>query len=213
MTTGRRGPAPEPAAIKKAKGNPGRRPINDEAEALESGAHGASSGSDPSEGAGGGIEQAAVPSITPPDWINADGLAVWHRLAPRLAAMRILQLPDSDTFARYCQDFGRWVKLQKRIDAEGETYTSTSPHGEYVRLHPAVMMSDRLNRTLLAFEANFALNPADRQRLFAARASAAGAGTGAGGADLFGHSEGGGGGEDRSADKPTESRSPVGMLN
>jgi P27 family predicted phage terminase small subunit len=210
MSTGRRGPAPEPAAVKAAKGNPGRRPINEE-ELAASGAGGANTGAAPSEGAGGEPEQTAAVAVQPPDWINADGLAVWNRLAPRLVTMRLLQLLDADTFGRYCQDFGRWVKLQSKLDREGETYTSQSPHGEYIRSHPAFMQADRLNRTLLAFEQNFGLNPADRQRLFAARAAA---GAGAGGADLFGNSEGAGGGDDnRSPAATPERRGPIGLLN
>lgn len=211
MSSGRRGPAPEPAARKRAKGNPGRRPINDETEALEAGAHGAGFDAEPSEGGGGG-ESVAVPTIQPPDWLNADGLVVWNRLAPRLATMRILQLLDSDTFARYCYDFGRWVKLNRRIEGEGETYVVTSNHGTYNRAHPMLVVVDRIERRLEAYESNFALNPADRQRLFAARAAAAGAGSGAAGADLFDRSEGVGGEGDKSS-PPSDKASPVGFLN
>ena len=93
--------------------------------------------------------------------------------------MKVLQHVDAFSFARYCQDFGTWVKLQKILDVEGTTYESESPHGKYVRSHPAFMQADRLNRTLISMEGDFGLNPAQRQRLFAARAAAAGAG------DLF----------------------------
>lgn len=221
MTTGRRGPAPQPAAVKKAKGNPGKRTgakaLDDQAR-LEAGAGlptGAGSAVPSSEGAGGDIATAevAAASIPAPHWLNGDGLEVWNRLAPKLATMKILQHLDADAFGRYCQNFGRWVKLQKRLDTEGETYESESPHGKYIRSNPAFMIADRLDRALERAEANFALNPADRQRLFAARAAAAGAG----GADLFGHPVGGGGkaddrpaAGDRNTDQPKRA---VGFLN
>jgi P27 family predicted phage terminase small subunit len=221
MTTGRRGPAPEPAAVKLAKGNAGKHQSPAELRnqaAIEAGADlplGASSPADVSDGAGGGgdLPAVAVPTLNPPDWINADGRIVWDRLAPRLATMRILQAVDVEAFARYCQNFGRWVKLQRRLDTEGETYTSESPHGTYIRSNPAFMVADRLDRALERAEANFALNPADRQRLFAARA-AAGAGGGAG-ADLFGEqSAGGRGGDaDRPAGTPAAPTRAVGFLN
>lgn len=164
MAGGRRGPAPEPAAVKVAKGNSGHRPIEtaemeDEANAAAAAVAGSS-------------------EIQPPDWLNEGGLKIWAELATRLAAMKILTLIDTNTFARYCQLFGRWVDLERILDTDGTTYESESPHGKYVRAHPAFTQASRLNRELMMLEQNFALNPADRQRLFAARA-AAGAG------DLF----------------------------
>lgn len=212
MTTGRRGPAPQPASVKLAKGNPGKRGGSQalaEQAKQEAGPGaglqpGASFTGTPSDGVGGGA--VSVATLTPPDWINPDGLEVWNRLAPKLATMRILGSLDLDAFARYCQNFGRWVKLQKRLDLEGETYTSESPHGTYVRSNPAFMIADRLDRALERAEANFALNPADRQRLFAARAAA---GAGAGG-DLFGQPQKPG---DRTGDDPDAPRArPIGIL-
>lgn len=215
MATGRRGPAPQPAAIKRAKGNPGNRPIataEQEAEAARlaalsdhgfdsarDGGAGADSAQVPSEGGGGSAAHDA------PDWLSVEGREIWDWLAPRLTTMKILQQLDVGAFGRYCNNFGRWVKLQKRLDAEGETYESESPHGNYVRANPAFMMADRLDRACERAEANFALNPADRQRLFAARA-AAGAGAG-----LFDHPSDGAGGEDRPQEG--ERRSPIGLLN
>lgn len=219
MAGGRRGPAPQPAEVKRAKGNPGHRPLlteEMEAQARAAGtasvtggagsANGAGSGEPLSVGEGGETSAPAV-AMQPPEWLNPDGLEVWNRIAPRLVVMKILQNIDADAFARYCQNFGRWVKLQRRLDHEGETYTSESPHGTYVRANPAFMIADRLDRGLQRDEANFALNPADRQRLFAARAAAAGAG----GADLFGHSDRGGG-EKGAPARPDRPKSPVGYL-
>ncbi len=212
MATGRRGPAPQPAAVKKAKGNPGKRPISTEqmeAQAEEAGADfapGADFSESPSGGEGGG---AAVPAIAHPSWLNEDAKKVWDRLAPRLATMKILQHIDTETFGRYCVNFARWIDLQKDIREKGETYTSESPHGTYIRVNPSVMIASRLDRELMMQEQNFALNPADRQRLFAARAAA---GLGAGGADLFGQSEGERG-EGKPSENPDRPRSAVGFLN
>jgi P27 family predicted phage terminase small subunit len=204
MSTGRRGPAPQPAAVKRAKGNPGHRPITDESEIEQdyTESHSEEMTSN---------DHSAMPVIEPPEWLNDDGLQVWDRLAPRLSLMRILQNIDADTFARYCFGFGRWVRLQRQIDNEGATYTSKSPHGEYVRIHPAVAMADRLDRTLMQFESNFALNPADRQRLFAARAAAAG--IGAGRSDLFDQSKGAGVDNGKNDNAGSLAVSPIGILN
>lgn len=207
---GRRGPAPQPAKVKKAKGNPGKRPIltdQIEAEAELAGADGADLRDGDSVGAGG--VSSGFPSMEPPEWLNEDGLVVWDRIAPRLQSMKILQHIDADTFGRYCQNFGRWVRLQKRLDKEGETYESETAHGKYIKANPAFMMASRLDRELMMQEQNFALNPADRQRLFAARAAAAGAG----GADLFGATGGAGGGDKQNENPGDRATGPIGMLN
>lgn len=185
MAGGRRGPAPEPAAVKKAKGNSGHRPIK--TAEMEAEANAAAT-----------LGESGAKDIQPPDWLNDDGRKVWAELAPRLTAMKILQVIDAHTFARYCQVFGRWVQLEKVLNIEGTTYESESPHGSYVRSHPAFMQADRLNRSLIQMESGFGLNPADRQRLFAARAAAANA------PDLF---------APPGSDAKKEQRGAIGALN
>jgi P27 family predicted phage terminase small subunit len=162
---GRRGPRPEPAAVKEKKSST-RRPI----------------GKDPAAALAGQVR------IDPPVWLKGDGLKVWNKIAPRLAGMKLLSQTDAETFGRYCRNFARWLKLQKMVDSEGEVYETESLHGKMKRLHPGFAAAVRLDRELQAAEANFGLNPAERQRIFAARAAAAaGGGTSA---DLFAHGEG-----------------------
>ncbi|MGF7161274.1 P27 family predicted phage terminase small subunit [Rhodoligotrophos appendicifer] len=148
----RRGPKPEPASVKLAKGNSGRRPIGAEAEVKD--------------------DAAAKAAVSPPAWLKKDGLVVWNRIAPRIMKLKLLSVADSETFARYCRNFARWLRMQETLDREGETYESESAHGKLKRAHPAFLIGDRLERQLLAAEANFGLNPAERQRIFAARAGA-----------------------------------------
>jgi len=161
---GRRGPKPEPASVKLAKGNSGHRPIGVEPQSEAS---------------------AAIVKVEAPAWLKGAGLAVWKRLAPRLMGQKLLFHIDAETFGRYCKNFARWLKMQDVLDEEGETYESESPHGTYKRAHPAYLIADRLEKQLASAEANFGLNPAERQRLYAARAAAAGAGMGS----LFGDEE------------------------
>lgn len=192
MAGGRRGPAPQPAAVAKAKGNPGKRKLV--TEEIEEEANEAAK-----------LEDPVLEGPQPPEWLSDDGRKIWDDIAPRLANMKILQIIDATTFGRYCQDFGTWVQLQHILREEGTTYESESPHGTYRRSHPAFMQADRLNRTLISMESGFGLNPADRQRLFAARAAAANQG------NLFG----GGGEKSVSAGsaKPSGRKSAIGMLN
>ncbi|WP_020178076.1 phage terminase small subunit P27 family [Methylopila sp. M107] len=156
---GRRGPKPEPASVKLAKGNSGRRPIGKEPATL--------------------IPEESK-AVRPPVWLKAGkGLEVWNRLAPRIAAMKLLGAADAETFARYCRNFSRWLKMQERLDKVGEIYEIETASGKVRRADPSFLISDRLEKALIAAEANFGLNPAERQRIFAARAAAGAS------ADLF----------------------------
>jgi len=185
---GRRGPKPQPAVMRQRKGNPGHRPI----------------GADPVS-----TSVAGLSALAPPRWLKKRGLQVWHRIAPRLVTLKLLTPADVETFGRYCRNFARWLSAQEMIDKEGETYESESLHGKLKRIHPVFLMADRVERQLLAAEDRFGLNPAERQRLFAARAQSADPAA----RDLFG--------DDRRpndpAAKPAEPaqpiEGPIGLLN
>ena len=201
---GRRGPKPQPAAVKQAKGNPGHRPV----------------GADPVAAAEADAPEKAIAVVAePPLWLKGKGLKIWDRLAPRLAAMKLLSPIDAEAFGRYCRSFARWEKMQRVLDEEGETYESESQHGKLKRAHPAFLISDRLERQLLATEDRFGLNPAERQRLYAARAAQP-----AFPGDLFGGSPAGqppaGDKRPRTEQRPSPApgsrggpSSPVGFLN
>ena len=142
----RRGPKPAPAAIRDAKGNPGkRRMAADTAATL------------------------AVAGVAPPAWLKSGGLNVWNRLAPNVARLKLLTPVDAESFGRYCRNLDRWLKMQDILDVEGETYESESNHGKLKRAHPAFLIGDRLARLLESQESVFGLNPAERQRIFASR--------------------------------------------
>lgn len=106
-----------------------------------------------------------------PTWLTGDGLAIWKRMAPGLRSARLLQAPDEMAFARYCRNFAAWLKLRKALDKDGFTYdASTTTGGTLRRADPNFLIADRLERQLLAVEDRFGLNPAERQRIIAARA-------------------------------------------
>jgi P27 family predicted phage terminase small subunit len=175
--------------------------------------------------AAAGATASSADAVDPPAWLVKDGLKIWHRLAPTLRHAKLLTRADVETFARYCRNFARWLKMQHTLDTEGETY-ETETYGsapdstdgapprvaaKLKRAHPAFLISDRLERQLLAAEDRFGLNPAERQRIFAARAQ-----TGATG-DLFSPMKEG---ERRPGDPAAQAispaepiESPVGLLN
>lgn len=190
-----RGPKPESAAVRAQKdavrSKQQKRPVYD-------------------HGAGG-----SASGVQPPSWLKKDGLKVWDRLAPTLRAAKLLTEVDAQTFGRYCRNFARWLKMQTAIDREGEAYESESQWGKLKRVNPSFLIADRLERQLLAAEDRFGLNPAERQRIFVARAQ-----TGTSG-DLFGSGEKKPAGGERRPDDPAAQatpaaepiESPVGLLN
>jgi len=155
------------------------------------------------------IQGVVIGGVKAPDWLTADGLKIWNDRAEVLVQAKLLTEADTAAFARYCRNFARWLKAVAQLDKEGETYESESAHGKLRRAHPAFLIADRLERQLLAAEDRFGLNPAERQRIMAARMN-----TGASG-DLFPAPKR----EDDPAAKPTQaakpapSAGPVGFLN
>lgn len=165
---GRRGPKPEPASVKKQKGNPGRRPIGEDPELSAAEA-------DSSENAAAlSAPATSGKSVRPPDWLEGHGLQIWQRLAPRLQQMRLLGTADVETFARYCRNFARWLDANAKLDELGSPVYETETG--YERMRAAMMVSLRLEPVLERIEDRFGLNPAERQRIFAQRAALGAAG-------------------------------------
>ena len=187
---GRRGPKPEPEGVKEQKA-PVRSRSRKTAKAVPPNAP-ASSGAAPS-------------------WLKGEGLKIFLKMAPALRGMKLLTETDVPAFSRYCKHYARWLDMQKRLDKDGEFYEIETASGKVRRADPAFTMADRLDRMMLAFEDRFGLNPAERQRIMAARAN-----TGATG-DMFGSS----GKEQPRADDPAAAASPaaapiegpIGLLN
>lgn len=182
-----RGRKPQPASVREQKA-----PVRSKRKAVEA--------TEPAVLVGG---------VAPPVSVKGAALVVWNKLAPMLMAAKLLSVADIPAFARYCRLTARWEEAERTLDEDGLTYESESAHGKLKRAHPAAMLSMRYSRELLTLEAQFGLLPAERQRIFQARAQ-----TGVSG-DLFNL----GAPEKPKADEPAAptpaepERSPVGMLN
>lgn len=148
---------------------------------------------------------AVATGVQPPEWLEGEGLAEWNRRAPTMALAKLLSAADINAFARYCANFARWLGMYRTLQEEGEYYVVESPHGTYKRPHPLGSRIETLELRLIAAEDRFGMNPAERQRIMAARAQ-----TGVSG-DLFAQPPKT---EPRQDSPPATVRSgPVGMLN
>jgi P27 family predicted phage terminase small subunit len=175
-----RGRTPQPAAVKSARGNPGRRPIG---------------------------ETPAAQALTDdalhlaPEWLSDEATTIWARLAPDLAAMRLLSRPDVMTFGRYCQMFAQWLAAGRQFDETNMVVRTESEHVKMDRVNKWLHVQLMLEQRLRDLEDRFGLNPANRQRIFALRAAGAGAGHTPG----LPFGEGG--------DKPADDPQPAAMTN
>lgn len=140
-----RGPKPEPAEVKRAKGNPGRRRLPDAtADAT-----------------------ADLVSTAAPSELAKDAQAIWSRIAPELARLRFLRETDRGAFSRYCEHLAKWWELTKALRKEGETYLSTSDHNPdgLMRVNPKFLIRERIEKRLEVLEDRFGLSPAARQQI------------------------------------------------
>lgn len=192
-----RGRKPDPAAVRKAKGNPGKRPVGD----------------DPAPSAASDSEVGAN-TIAAPSWLEGKARDIWNTHAPIQQRLKLLSEADINAFGRYCQMFQMWIDCNTDIKANGTTYKVKSNHGEWLRPNPSFVMMKSLNQELIKIEDRFGMSPAERQRIFASRAGS--------GARAPGELPMSGGSNNRSdrrdhdtdgEPKPPHRPGPVGLLN
>ena len=98
--------------------------------------------------------------------------AAWRHVAPALARMRLFRETDRHALIRYCLRLARWNDSRNKVDEGGAVYETESNHGRMLRVSPHFMVLERLEKGLLEYEDRFGMNPAARQRILAAMASA-----------------------------------------
>lgn len=146
---GRRGPLPQPSAVKKALGNPGKRQLNEHEPVPPA----------PPSG-----------SVTAPAWMTKKGKAIWNELAPVVAGMGCLTTADRLPFARYCQSFARYLVLLESLrveDPKGAVYPIKDGNGKTKSVGelPQAAELRRLHEILIKLEEHFGLTPASRSRI------------------------------------------------
>lgn len=135
---GLRGPAPQPTALKRAKGNPGKRPLNDDEPTPK------------------------IEAPKPPNHLSCFAKREWRRITPLLLRYGLLSQLDRSALAMYCQAYGRWKKAERELKAEGEVVLSK--HGQSYQspwLSIANKAMDRMNKAI----SEFGLSPSARTRI------------------------------------------------
>src|SRR5689334_3267228 len=60
----------------------------------------------------------------PPEYLEAEAKAVWARDIAHLVKMGVFSESDYSFFEGYCIERGRYIRLEKEIQVEGENLTS-----------------------------------------------------------------------------------------
>jgi P27 family predicted phage terminase small subunit len=137
---------PQPTEIKKAKGNPGGRPLNED-------------------------EPVYSKKANPPDWLSDRATAEWYRLAPELESMGLLQSVDRAVMAEYCEAWAEveWAELD--IQANGRIMQFSSG---YQQQRPSVGIRNKAHDRIRKCSALLGLSPSDRQSIKAENKATAG---------------------------------------
>lgn len=133
-----RGPKPIPTAIKALRGNPSRRPLNRK-EPL------------PPEG-----------EFSCPQHLNAAARREWHRILPMLKAMGTAKPVDRSVVAIYCQAYGRWVEVERKLKDKGPLYATKA--GNVIQ-SPYLGIAHREEEIMLKAGAELGIGAATRSRI------------------------------------------------
>ena len=134
----RPGPAPRPTSLKRAQGNPGRRPLNAREPAPRRG-------------------RPAMPA-----WLSPLAKQEWRRVTKQLMALRVLSNTDGTALAAYCETYADYVGYTLTLREEGATMTTT--HGNVIQ-HPLLGAKHTCLKILRALLCEFGLTPASRSRV------------------------------------------------
>ena len=133
-----RGRKPQPSAMRRLGGNPGKRGYNHDEPA-------------PPEG---------LPDCPP----HLSDLAheEWQRIAGVLHEMGVLTLVDRAALAAYCQAWGRWVEAEERL--KDTPVLLKTPSG-YVQQSPWLSVANKQMELMGRYMAELGITPASRSRV------------------------------------------------
>jgi P27 family predicted phage terminase small subunit len=144
---GRRGPPPTPTRVKKLRGNPGRRPLGEDAE-----------------------PQPRPSSAEPEKDLSAEAKRVWRRLAPELLRVGVLTEVDRLEFGRLCELVVMVKDLRRQLKAEGFTIVAEvtgrdGSKGERTRKHPVADLLHQTETRLTTLSDRFGLTLSGRVKI------------------------------------------------
>lgn len=136
---GKRGPKKEPAAKKRAKGNPGKDRL-------------------PTKRSAPKTKLPQCPSFVPPM-----AKRVWKSVVPKLLELGVIAQVDEHAIAAYCIAFDRFRRATLKVKRQGELV----PVGDkgYFQNNPWLSIANRSLVEMKSFWSQFGMTPSDRMSL------------------------------------------------
>ena len=100
-------------------------------------------------------------AIVPPDYLDADALAVWERLAPSLHTRGVLTPWDLDLFASFCTAVVHHRRAVEKVNAADVLIDTTNGPVK----HPALQVVRDQAALMTTIGARFGLTPSDRSTI------------------------------------------------
>ncbi|MBP8005854.1 MAG: phage terminase small subunit P27 family [Acinetobacter sp.] len=136
-----RGRKASPQEQKKARGNPGKRPLNNHVP-----------------------EFSEVTNIDVPDYMESMEFAsvMWKSIVPELCAQKVLRITDMHNVEAFCMAYENWRKAQREVAFHGIVVEGAM--GGPIK-NPALTASNEAARQMAMFGAMLGLDPSSRARL------------------------------------------------
>lgn len=134
-----RGRRPLPSALKMARGNPGKRPPN---------------------------EDEPTPSVELPPCprhLNQRARREWRRMSRELFDLGLLTAIDRTALAAYCQLYARWVKAEEKVEEVGEVVKA--PATGYPIQNPYLGIANTALKLMHSYLVEFGMTPSARSRV------------------------------------------------
>lgn len=136
-----RGRRPIPTSVKKAQGNPGRKPLNK-------------------------TEPSAGKHPEKPLHLTGESAALWDRLCEMFESMGILDMADGLAIELICETYEEWRRNMEVIKKNGGVYSTKSITGEKIlRQLPHVAQASDAWKRIRSMLSEFGLTPSARVRL------------------------------------------------
>ena len=133
-----RGPPPQPTVLKLLKGNPGKRPLNEDEPQPD-----------------------ALTTFEPPASLSKAAADHWKIIAPLLASNRLLTELDTDALGMYCEAKAVWTDAQAKYS---KAPIIKAPSG-YPMISPYHSVASRAFDQMSKLLTEFGLTPSSRTRI------------------------------------------------
>ncbi len=139
---GKRGPPPDPTALKILRGNPGHYPLNKN-------------------------EPKADGRPLCPSWLLPEAKRKWRSLVPQLRVLGVATKVDGDALAQYCQVWARWKDAEEFIAKHGPVISIRDEAGniKYLAQVPQVSIAQHLLTIMRNLQREFGMTASARSQI------------------------------------------------